>query len=139
MSDYIRLGFGSDPEEPTKWINCMRTTADFYGWTAVCPRWHGINTQKGERYVMRDTSGGRGNAARGGRRLRICRSASREGWPRGATNCFRVSTRATKKDLAWLAAHTTQPFAWMQAPSGRRLTEPEWLALAVGAGFAAAN
>lgn len=139
MSDYVRLALGSDPGNPTKWINCLRATADFYGWSAACPPWLGTHQVVGGYVLAMDKSGCAGSPAVGGRRLRICRKASRDGYPRGATNAFRISSRVTKRDLAWLAARTAVPFGWMETKSFERLTEAEWLALAVRAGVAPAN
>ena len=59
-------------------------------------------------------------------RLRICRSESRMGTPRGMTNAFKVSRSCTLFELAELAHSTNIDWHWMTSFNGQRLSRGYW-------------
>lgn len=108
------------------WIKGLRTTFAFFGWDQVYdewePNWHlGPN---GTRFYYYGARTPRGNA--GGQRLRICRSMSKDGHPRGLTNCFRIHSKASNMDLAELAHFAGPQVAWMESKCGKRVEWEDW-------------
>ena len=49
------------------------------------------------------------------------------GFPAGKTNCFRVHSHCTNRDLAELAHFTKGEWHWMEGLFGQRRTKAHWL------------
>ena len=64
----------------------------------------------------------------GGVRLRICRSARKQGYPQGLTHCFRMQGSFSRKHLLALAKVAGEKFEWMEGASGKRISRDVWLA-----------
>jgi hypothetical protein len=137
-SAYVKLLIQRNAVGGDAWLKCLRETAEFYGWLDAYPLWTPpvyVDPHSGRRWVQ-DSNAVGGHF--GGKRLKICRSATRHSTPRGKTNVFRISSRVTKDQLAELAALTKVPFGWMQDKAFRRLSYDDWMALAtVGVPLAA--
>ena len=111
------------------WVQLMtlKTTADFYGWSDIfLPLSEAKAIDRGDgmlRWPRRIKT--RSYPAL---RLYICREkAHRRGYPRGLTNCFRVSRNACTRDLVALAQAVKVDFGWMNDKSYRRVTREQWL------------
>lgn len=126
--EYFRLHLGWTKDESPIWISTLRATADHFGWT----------TAKRYEYKPRPSEARLGGfnlkvctyrtfLPIGGTRLRICRSPSRAGFPKGLTHSIRVSEHVTNFDLAELAHLTQGNWHWMSDRVGRRLSRDVWL------------
>lgn len=127
MSQFITLKIAQTRAGKAKTLHALRTTADYYGWTEAFPEWVGqVQTSQGGRGILLDP-GRRGHPqCSAGRRLRICRVVSKDGFPRGATNAFKVSSNTGLLDLAELAHFTKGEWHWMQDPSYQRVSRADW-------------
>ena len=115
---------------PGDWVQlmCLKTTADYYGWSETFPD---ISTAKaidsGDGLIQFPTR----KRPRRTRALRLYISrekAHKKGYPRGLTNCFRVSRNVCNRDLVAMAHATTVDFGWMNDVGYNRVTRDEWLA-----------
>ena len=108
----------------------MRSTADYYGWSEKFPRWTIKPTFEKGGYTFGNMPNSSSEMfCSKGLHLRICRSPSTQGQPRGATNRFKVSTNATLFDIAEVGALTQVDWNWMTAPNGDRLSRAHWLSI----------
>jgi len=112
-------------------IAVVRETAEFFGWDKAFPEWS-------ERWKD-DYPGGRRRHTfgspnpywvQGGKRLRICRSKRKTGYPQGKTHCFRLIGAWSNRHLVQLAVVAGDKFEWMERPNGERIDRDEWLSLA---------
>ena len=129
METYVRLVTCTYPSGQYQWLKCLRATADFYGWLDAYeedPLHLGRWTEEGHWYINYPK---KVQAWRGGLRLRICRTGSRAGYPRGLTNQFRVSRGTSNATLADLARVTRVPFGWMEDNKGKRRPYERWMAM----------
>ena len=124
---YVKLVIGLQDKENRKYLIALRTTADYYGWTEEFEPWTPkafMGSDGRPRYV---DPGRRGSLKlAGGKRLRICRSASTAGNPAGFTNAFRIAARCGKGDLAELAHFTKGDWTWMESVYGERIHRDHW-------------
>ena len=119
-SDFVRLGIRNHSGDRYIWMNCLKATADFYGWSEAFPTLLELKTQTTGREFVRDV-GRRGWKSSGGQVVTICRSPITQGFPRGKTNSFRVSKWASQRDLQLIAQSAQVDWEWMStAKSGRR-------------------
>ena len=123
--DFIRLAIRETNDKRIIWLNTLKATAAYYGWDQAFPTVMAFKKQtSGSPYAF-DT-GRRGWTNSGGVQLRISRAESRQGWPAGMTNSFRVSKKATLKDIALVAERTAVDFAWITCPHGGRRPREWW-------------
>ena len=114
----------------TKWIKCLRTTAQHYGWLdAYDVIGETASTPSGVR-EFRYMSTSRWRPDMGGRRRRIGRGPRGEGNAAGQTNVFRISSKVTNADLAELARLTKGEWAWMETTCAQRWDREKWLGVA---------
>ena len=126
-SDYVKLELFRPEGKDSRWLIALRTTADYYGWTDHFPLWSPPSWTGPDGRTLMFDPGRRGKRYKaGGRRLRICRSESRQGWPRGMTNAFKVSRSCTLFELAELGHHTSIDWQWMESFNGQRLSRGHW-------------
>ena len=127
MTSYITLKIGETKSGKAKTLHALRSTADYYGWTEQFPVWTGqIQSSQGERGYLLDP-GRRGHPqCSSGKRLRICRSPSRDGYPAGFTNAFKVTANTGLFDLAELAHFTKVDWEWMETPTSGRVSRADW-------------
>ena len=127
MPQFITLKIGETKSGKAKTLHALRTTADYYGWTEHFPVWTGqIDSFQGERGFLIDP-GRRGHPqCSGGKRLRICRSPSRDGYPAGFTNAFKVTANTGLFDLAELAHFTKGDWHWLQDTSYQKVSRADW-------------
>ena len=119
-SDFVRLGLRVRKGNRYVWMNCLKATADFYGWSEAFPTLLELKTQSTGSPFFYDM-GRRGWTSGGGQVVTICRSPSTQGFPRGKTNSFRVSRGASQRDLHLIAQSTQVDWEWMQTvKTGRR-------------------
>jgi hypothetical protein len=64
----------------------------------------------------------------GGTRVRICRSADRNGYPAKMTHCFRMQGAFGNRHLKQLAVVAGDRFEWMETRSLKRRDRVSWLA-----------
>lgn len=126
--EYVKLLLYRSPSNRDTWVKCLRATADFYGWTGYWPEWTPPGEVKAGRLYSAYPSKKASLPIRGGTRLRICRSGSKHGHPRGMTNCIRVSNSISNALLTELAASCQQPFSWMEDKAFRRISFDDWMA-----------
>jgi hypothetical protein len=110
-----------------RYLNALRATADFYGWTKVFDVWTPpvVSSEGGKNFFYRPQRAGRGHE-RGGKNIRICRSPSRQGNPKGFTNRFTVSKSCTMFELSEIAHFTSVDWYWMETITGERLSRDHW-------------
>ena len=127
MASYITLKIGETKSGKAKTLHALRTTADYYGWTEHFPGWVGqIDSFQGSRAFLMDP-GRRGHPqCSSGKRLRICRTPSRDGFPAGFTNAFKVTSNTGLFDLAELAHFTDGDWYWMSTRTGERVSRDRW-------------
>ena len=123
--DFIRLGIRVRGEGRYIWMNCLKATAEFYGWSNAFPTLLELKTQTTGSSFQRDT-GRRGWKNGGGQVVTICRNPSTHSFPRGQTNSFRVSRAATQKDLRLIAEAVEIDWAWMSTPKLGRMPRSWW-------------
>lgn len=109
------------------WIKCLRATAEYYGWTAAYDVIGETAPASSKQREFITDRVGRWRPDLGGRKLRICRAESREGYPAGKTNSFRISSKVRNSDLAELAHLTKADWHWMETTCGQRWTRDQWL------------
>ena len=125
--DYVKLELFRPPGGDSRWLIALRTTADYYGWTEYFPVWSPPVVGTAGGYTLTKDPGRRGRMHKqSGHRLRICRSESRMGQPRGMTNAFKVSRSCTLFELAELAHSTNIEWHWMESFKGQRLSRGHW-------------
>ena len=109
-----------------KYLISLRTTADYYGWTQEFERWSPkvLYEEGGRQFCMAPTRGQMFCEA--GRRHRICRTATKHGYPHGMTNQFKVSRTCGLFDLSEIAHFTKGDWYWMSSPSGERISRDRW-------------
>ena len=124
---YIKLLLNREAGTRDKYLIALRTTADYYGWTEQFPEWGPETTLSpdGRRYCVSPTRRGR-LECEAGKRLRVCRSPSRQGQPRGMTNAFKVSNNCGLIDVAEVAHFTQGDWHWMTSPYGERISRDRW-------------
>ena len=125
-SDFVKLGLRVKPGPKYIWLSCLKSTADFYGWSEAFPTLFDLKMATTGGPVIQDP-GRKGWKSGGGKEVRICRSPSTVGWPAGMTNAFRVSSDAALADLAAIAEATTVDWHWMTCFHGGRRPKQWWL------------
>lgn len=105
---------------------CLKSTADFYGWSEFFPTVieSRLADGDGETLVFNQMRRGvhRGRHAL----VRISRDANKQGHPAGVTNQFRVSQCAMQRDYAEIAQGVGVEFGWMEDKNNRRRSQEEW-------------
>lgn len=126
-TDYIKLLIWRPDQGPDRYISALRSTADYYGWTQEFKIWRpkAIAEDNGYQLFYFPARQGRGKA-RGGKRIRISRSESRQGNPARLTNQFTISNSMRTVDLAELANFTQGDWHWMEDLSGVRVSREHW-------------
>ena len=124
---YVKLLIKRSPGAPDKYLIALRTTADYYGWSKEFPTWRPepVETTGGKTFY-RDPGRIGSLQTAGGRRHRICRTASTAGQPRGFTNQFRLSGSCGNAEIAELAHFTQVEWYWMEGLHGERITKERW-------------
>ena len=109
----------------------VRETAELFGWDTAFPEWNArFRDDYGPgRRVGRLSMADPRNVS-GGRRLRICRSKTKNGHPRGSTHCFRLIGPWSNRHLIALAAAAGERFEWMEGKNHARISREKWLARA---------
>ena len=99
-SDFVRLGLRVRKGNRYVWMNCLKTTADFYGWSEAFPTLLELKTQSTGSPFFYDM-GRRGWKSGGGQVVTICRSPS------------------TQVDWEWMQTVKTgrRPRSWWQKKS----------------------
>ena len=127
MPAYVTLKLGETKSGNVKTLHALRSTADYYGWTEKFEPWIGkIQFLQGDRAFLLQPSRRGYEAWSPGRRLRICRSPSKNGFPAGFTNAFKVSSNTGLFDLAELAHFTKVDWEWMQDTAYQRVSRVDW-------------
>ena len=107
-------------------LNCLKATADFYGWSAVFPTiWDAKSVDyPGNIRPWPSKVNGRNHR---GVRLRISRSkVTKSGQPAGLTNCFRVSNNCSTFDLIAIAQAVGVDYGWMEDKAFHRVEKARW-------------
>ena len=127
MLPYVTLKLGQTKSGKAKTLHSLRSTADYYGWTEAFPEWIGEEsfTEGGRTFLQCPSRRGHPQNS-SGRRLYICRSASRQGLPRGFTNAFKVSSNTGLFELAELAHFTKINWYWMSDMTYGRVSREDW-------------
>lgn len=112
-----------------KYLIALRTTADYYGWTKEFEVWRPkIAYQQGGYSFFQER--GRGQMfCEAGQRVRICRVATKHGYPHGMTNAFKLSRTCGLFDFSEVAHFTEGEWHWMSSPSGERISRDRWEAI----------
>ena len=127
LDPYVKLVLGEDGIKNRAYLICLRTTADFYGWSVGLPTWGPKELAViGGRSVGRDPGRKGSFKLAPGKRLRISRSPSTGGNPAGFVNAFRISKQVGVKHLAQLAHVTEGDWFWMQGLHGERVSRERW-------------
>ena len=127
MTQYVTLKLGETKSGNAKTLHALRSTADYYGWTKEFPEWIGKPLAVGDRYELLHSPSRRGHPqSSSGRRMRISRSASRDGNPAGFTNAFKVSANTGLLELAELAHFTKVDWEWMTSTDHSRVSRADW-------------
>ena len=125
--DFVKLLLWRGSGKKDKYLVALRTTANYYGWTKEFETWTPRTLYESGGYEMCVDPGRKGNLVMAsGKRIRICRSPSRQGMPRGLTNQFKVSRNCGLLDLAELAHFTESDWHWMDGPYGERIGRDHW-------------
>ena len=126
-TDYIKLLIYRETSGRDRYLWAFRATADYYGWTQEFEIWtpKTLYEQGGYKFATAPNRSGRG-IANGGKRIRISRSKSTCGNPRGLTNQFTISNSMRMIDLAELANFTQGDWHWMEDLSGQRVSREHW-------------
>lgn len=127
MPEFVTLKLGETKSGNAKTLHAYRSTANYYGWPESFPLWIGepASTQGGRTYLFQPSRRGHPQCS-SGRRIRICRSPSKNGFPAGFTNAFKVSSNVGLFDLAELAHFTKVNWEWMQDLTGNRINRSDW-------------
>ena len=129
-SKYIKLLLERRDGAADKYLIALRTTADYYGWTEQFPAWTLRPAFETGGYVFAMDPGRKGEMfCEPGVKLRVCRSPSRQGNPRGKTNAFKVSRNCGLFDVSEIAHFTQGDWHWMEGPRHERKTREEWAAI----------
>lgn len=125
--DMVKLVLRRQKSGAARYLNAWRATADFYGWTEAFDLWTPPirYSEGGYDFFQMPGRSGRG-VERGGKNIRISRSPSRRGNPKGLTNRFTVSNSCTKFELAEIGHFTSVDWYWMESVSGERLSRDKW-------------
>ena len=119
-SDFVKLGLRVRKGNRYVWMNCLKATAELYGWDKAFPTLLELKTATTGSPFFYDM-GRRGWKTGGGQVVTICRNPSTHSFPRGQTNAFRVSRGASQRDIRLIAQATQIDWHWMQtAKTGRR-------------------
>jgi hypothetical protein len=126
-TDYIKLLLLRSEKGPDRCLHALRATADYYGWTQEFKVWRPktIAGSGGYQLSHSPNRSGRG-IARGGKRIRISRSESRQGNPARLINQFTISNSMRTIDLAELANFTQGDWHWMEDLAGVRVSREHW-------------
>ena len=126
-TDYIKLLLFRPGKGGDRYLSALRATADYYGWTKEFEIWspETLYEEGGYKFVRSPARQGRG-LARGGKRIRISRSESRQGNPARLTNQFTISNSMRTIDLAELANFTQGDWHWMEDLSGVKVSKKHW-------------
>ena len=127
---YVRL-LVDRPENGIDTSICMvRNNAEALGLTNAFREWspRPIDPSRPGIVRMPGAKGGR-NGRQGGKRLRICRSPIKQGWPSAMTHCFRVIGPCSKLKLSKVAAAIESDWHWMETQFHERLEKDCWLAI----------
>ena len=119
------------PEGGSDTSICMvRNNAEALGLTNAFPEWspRPIDPDRPRIVRMYGPKGGR-NGRQGGKRLRVCRSPIKQGWPSAMTHCFRVIGPASKLQLSKVAAAIEIDWHWMETQFHERLDKECWLSI----------
>ena len=127
QNDRIKLLIYRENSGRDRYLWALRTTADYYGWTKEFEIWtpKTVYEEGGYQFCISPARSGRG-IVNGGKKIRICRSKSREGHPAGLTNQFMISNSMRTIDLAELANFTQGDWHWMEDLSGSRVSKEHW-------------
>ena len=126
-TDYIKLVLWWPEKQTCRYISAFRATADYYGWTKEFEIWRPKPVATSGSYQLSYCPNRtRRGAARGGKRIRISRSESRQGNPARLTNQFTISNSCRTIDLAELANFTQGDWHWMEDLSGQRVSREHW-------------
>ena len=110
-----------------RWLIALKTTADFYGWSAAYPVWRPRPVATSGGYALYTHPGRRWELYKEpGRIHRICRSKSRQGNPAGKTNKFKLSRSCTLATMAELAHNTVSDWHWMTGPNFKPVSRDDW-------------
>ena len=127
MPEFITLKLGETKSGRAKKLHALRSTANYYGWPEKFEEWSlEAEFEEGGRRFGFDP-GRRGHPqCSSGYHVRICRSPSKDGFPAGFTNRFKVTKNTGLFDLAELAHFTKVDWEWMETPTSGRLTRADW-------------
>lgn len=125
---YLKLDLGG-PLKARGSLNVKRETAEYFGWDKAFPEFHerrerdeqGNMPMAFRSWQQKDPGG------QGGKRLRICRAKSKNGWPAGMTNCFRIQGNVTNAMLHQMAEVAGEKFEWMEKKNGKKVSREDWL------------
>ena len=127
VGQYVKLLLWRAPHKRDKYLIALRATAEYYGWMEAFPEYTlpPLFEEGGRTYVQFP----RRNAPyhmQAGMRLRICRSESTAGTPKGLTNQFKVSRNCRLLDIAEVAHFSKGDWHWMTGPYGERIRRDHW-------------
>ena len=105
---------------------CLKNTADFYGWSEFFPTVVESRLADGDGESLRFPTFKRGRHRGRHAYVRVSRSSSQHGAPKGVTNQFRVSQCATQRDYAEIASGIGVDYGWMEDKTNRRRSREEW-------------
>ena len=126
---YVQLALRQTPRGDWVRMILLKVTADFYGWTEVFPTWDRARAVANPGGTRRPAYTVRPRRYKGVRHY-ICRDLNRtQGFPAGLTNCFRVTTNCTARDLVAIAQSVQIPYGWMTAKFGERRKKACWDAI----------
>lgn len=128
--DMLKLVLRRQKSGAARYLNAWRATADFYGWTEAFDPWTPpvLYSEGGKDFFYAPQRAARG-VERGGKNIRISRSSSRQGNPKGLTNRFTVSKSCTQFELSEIAHFTSVDWYWMETVTGERLSRDQWEAI----------
>ena len=124
--DFCQLAIRTTPRGKIIWLKCLKATASLYGWDKAFPTVIDTKAAASPTGFFPDT-GRKGWTSGGGNQHRISRAEQTQGWPRGKTNSFRVSSTATMLDLRAIAEATTTDWTWMTGKNGERRSKGWWI------------
>ena len=111
-------------------VTTQRETAELFGWDTAFEEYE-LPTHtdlSGNQRIYVHPAGKYKNLHSGGKRLRICRSKRKTGYPAGLTHCFRMKGAFSEKHLKMLAQVAGEKFEWMEGRYGERISRADWLA-----------
>ena len=125
-SDFVHLAIRRLKKSDWVQMMCLKATADFYGWSRIFPNIvdaKAVDYPDGVRPWPSALSGRNYPA----RRYRICRDKTHaSGYPKGLTNCFRLSNNARGLDLVAVAHAIDVDYGWMEDRRGKRVMKRHW-------------